>query len=183
LFSVTAEFVTRLSRVSPRAPWPTSCGDLRPKSSASTGVGGDARAGFPAAGSWTVGSPRRSRSRGVDVIFRVCTTSGSGYLLHRSGFDLQPLDWCPCRLSRSRLLRRRMTASRPDVRRHRTTPLVIFTSPSESDFRPGLRRVLLPKEQPSTRAPLLRFFAPSAFKAERVHSSVHVRRSVRFAAA
>ena len=74
-----------------------------------------------------------TRSRGVGVIFRVCTTSGSGLSVHRSGFDLSPLDVdlavfpeVACLLPNGN--------EQPGFRRNRATPLVIFTSPSESDL-------------------------------------------------
>ncbi len=98
------------------------------------------------------------------MIFRVCTTSGSGAWVHRIDFVLQPLDCEPCRFSRSRLLRCRMAAKQLGFRRNRTTPLVIFISPSESDVRPRLRHSSSPKKQRPTRAPLMRFVPLQRFK-------------------
>jgi len=104
------------------------------------------------------------------VIFRVCTTSGSGSWVHRSGCDLSPLDVAlavfpevACSVPGG--------TEQPGFRRNRTTPLVIFTSPSESDptARPSSGARPRRNRRPA-QAPLMRFLSPSAHEVGSVHS-------------
>jgi hypothetical protein len=159
--SVDTNLVTCLSRVSRRSPRvsPAEVGVCASRPCRSPGCVGLVPRVAP-----------RSRSRGVDVIFRVYTTSGSGSWVRRTGFGLTPLDVGPCRFPRDRLSSTDWRATARIPKKPNDSPRDLHLSlrvgpsarpPSSTCFRRNSRPI---------RAPLMRFSSPSAFKVGSVHS-------------